>query len=224
MVLQSNTSSATKSQSGFILQTANSLTGRFQLTSDCTGVGAAQGSVNGTDVSLAETQTSQNLNLTGTAAADGSTMQGNYTILASGCGSSDVGTWTATQVKPINGSFSGSFTSSAIQGLIYPVTGMVTQGSNTGGSSASLTGTMASTGAPCFSNVNLAGMVSGTTVVFNLLTSDGTAIGQFRPIATSDGTKLSGQYDINPQSQLPQTCRTGDFGTGSVTVQPASAM
>jgi hypothetical protein len=139
-------------------------------------------------------------------------MGGEYSILATGCGSSTVGTFTATQVSPISGSFQATFTSGEFPGQVYTYAGTLTQGPNTGLSYATLSGTMTSTNAPCINKFSIAGQVSGTSTIFNFLASDGSSQGSYRGTATTDGTTLTGTYDFLAQSD-------GCYGdAGSVTI------
>jgi hypothetical protein len=216
MVLQSNGSS--ENQSGFLLQSGTALTGAIVLSgqTSCPGVGAAQGQVKGSEVSIGVVRTGQSLQLMGTAPSDGSTMSGNFSILAAGCGVSEVGSWSASHIKPLGGNLSGTFTS-GVSGLVFHFTGTIAQGPNTGASNATLSGSMTSTDAPCFQSASIAGLISGTAVVFNLLTTEGLALGQYRATATTDASTLTGTYDFsNGQSQLPPSCQ--DFGTATVKV------
>ena len=216
MVLQLSPTSS-KTESGFILQSGHSLTGKFVVAGQtvCAGLGSAQGEVSGSNVAITVNQIGQTVGLTGTTVSDGTSISGNYSILASGCGVSQIGTWTADRVKPLNGSFQGTFTSIQNNGLVYEVAATVTQGPNTGSSTSDLSGTITSTNASCFSSLSISGLISGTSVVFNLVTLDGTAVGQYRATATTDATTLTGNYQFNAQTHV---C-SGDFGTAALTLQ-----
>ena len=212
-------SAATRTQAGFLLQTGKSLSGQLFLSSECSGVGVAQGRVAGTSVAIAVNQTAQTVNLTGSPSSDGSSISGHYSILSSGCGSSDVGTWSATRVKTLQGNFQGTFTSGVTGVPVSNFTGSLAQGVNTGSTSANLSGTTSSTNSPCFTNASISGLISGTSVVLNFVTSEGIALGQFRGASTTDATTVSGTYDFfNAQAQ-PLSCPGGDFGTAVLTVQ-----
>jgi hypothetical protein len=219
--LTNPTTNAVKTESGFIIQSGNVLSGSVLLNgaTTCAGVGAAQGQLSGLNVAIAVSQVGQTVNLTGTTANDGSTMSGNYSILASPCGDSQVGTWTASQVHALTGSFQATFTSTKTTGLIFHFTGKVTQGPNNGGSTTVLAGNMTSTDAPCLSTVVIAGQISGTSVVFNLLSSEGVPVGQYGGTATTDATTITGAYNLQPQATSKSGC--SDYGTGTVTVQPS---
>jgi hypothetical protein len=212
---------SSKTLSGFILQLSDSVTGGLMLSGSCAGVGSATGTMTGQNISLDATVTGQALNLGGTVSSDGSTMTGTYTILASGCGNSETGTWSATRVKPLSGSFHGTLTSTRPSGIISDVSGMITQGPNGGQSSAVLSGAITSTDSPCFSSATLSGVISGTTVVLTITAADGSALGQFFSLTTTtNGTSLTGKYSFLSQLQLPPgtPCRSGDAGTLSITL------
>jgi hypothetical protein len=206
-----------KTESGFILQSGQAITGQFVIADQtvCAGLGSAQGKVSGSSVALTVNQIGQTVGLTGTTVNDGSSMSGKYSILASGCGASQTGTWTADRVKTLKGSFNGMFTSTPNPSLVYAVAATVSQGPNTGLSTSDLSGTMSSTNAPCFTTLSFNGLISGTSVVFNLLASDGSPVGQFRATASTDASTLTGNYQFNAQ---PNVC-SADFGTGTLTLQ-----
>lgn len=220
MALQADSaSSAVPTESGFLIQSGKTLTGELLLSnqSECGGVGTVQGMLNGTDVEINLVQLGQTVTLTGTAPSDGTSMGGIFSILGSSCGGgSSTGSWSATPVKPVSGNYQATMNSYSHGVYNFAVT--VTQGANTGGTTATLTGTMTSTNAFCANNITIAGVVSGTSIAFNLLTSDGTAIGQFTGTTTTDATTLTGTYDFLAE---PGGC-TGDSGTVSIVQQPAS--
>jgi hypothetical protein len=207
---------STPTESGFLLQTGSSLSGEFLFAglTQCTGLGSAEGTLTGNNVEITLTQSGQTVNLTGTAASDGSTMGGTYAVLDSGCGNgTSTGTWSANPVKPVTGTYLATFNSYTLG--IYSFNVTVTQGANTGSSVATLSGNATSSSGPCGNNLTLAGAVGGTSVVFNFLTSGGTAVGQFRGTTSTDATALNGTYDFLAQSNMA-SCVAGD--TGSITL------
>src|SRR5271163_193611 len=209
-----------KTESGFLMQSGNSLAGGVLLSGAtlCPGLGTASGTAIGSNVAITVDQIAQTVTLTGSVTSDGTSMAGVYSILASGCGASTSGTFAATPVKPISGSFQATFTSGEFIGTVYSFAGTLTQGPNLGMSSATLSGTMTSTNAPCIQNFSIAGQVSGTSVVFNFLASDGSSQGQYRGTTTTDGTTLTGTYIFLAQSN---GCY-GDAGTVTMAFQPSS--
>lgn len=218
IVLQNGTSSIT--QAGFVLQSGKALSGQLLLSGDCAGVGTAQGEINGASVSLTVNQSAQTIGLTGTVGSDNSSISGSYSILSSGCGSSEVGTWSGTRVKPLSGSLTGVFTSGVTGVAPFSFSGSVTQGPNLGTSQATLAGSMTSSNATCFADASLTGLISGTSVVLNLSSSQGMALGQIKGTATADATTVTGTYDFfNAQTPIPG-CPGGDFGSVSLTLQP----
>ena len=207
---------ALKKESGFILQSGSSLQGSFLLTGGtiCPGIGSAQGNINGLNVSFVVSQVGQTITLTGTAESDGSLMSGNYAIVESPCGTTQVGTWTAIQVAALNGNLQASFTS-ANTGQVVQYSGTVAQGPNNGGSTTTLTGMLTSTGSTCVSSASISGQISGTAVVLNLLSSEGVAQGQIVGTMSTDGTSITATYNILPQS----TNGCADLGNATITVQ-----
>lgn len=224
LTLVNTQTNASKSESGFLLQSGNSVTGSVLLTgqTNCAGTGSAQGKVNGSNVDITVNQVGQTVGLTGTIATGGSAMSGAYTILASPCGNSQVGTWSASLVSPLTGNLNATFTSTATPGLVFQFTGTINQGPNAGGTSASLSGSMQSTNAPCLTNLSLAGQISGTTIVLNLLSTEGIAIGQYLGTTTTNASTVTGTYNLQPQSPLQSGCH--DFGNAALTLQSSASM
>jgi hypothetical protein len=218
MSLQKSKTKLTRTQSGFLLQSADAVTGSVIFTdTPCSGVGSLAGSLSGSNVAFTVGLTGLTVNLTGTLGSSPSTMSGNYVILASGCqgnesNTQETGTWTANLVAPLSGTMTGSFNSTRL-GKSLPVTGQISQGQNTGLSEAPLTGNMSITGY-CFSSANISGLISGTAVVLNLDNSSGAEIGQVTGTSTLDGTSFTGTYHIIPQGVGgTPPCVDGDGGT-----------
>ncbi len=218
--LQSETSSET--QSGFLLQSGRTITGGLQLSgqtisgvAECAGVGSVQGQSSGSNVAIAVSQAGQTANLTGTSGADLATMNGNYSILASGCGQTETGKWTATQVKPLTGNFQFAFTSGA-SAKSFHYTGTITQGPNLGESTATLSGSMTSSDAPCLTSASLAGVVSGTSVILNFISTEGNSLGKYQGTMTADAKSITGFYRFSN----PAIGSCDDIGGATITAQP----
>jgi hypothetical protein len=224
---------------GFLTQSGDSVSGNLILGSGfigsgCSGVGPVTGTVNGQNVSLTINQFGEDVNLTGTApASNAAPMNGEFSWLAGGCNAfPGTGTYSAFQVTPINGSFHGTFTSTLPppnNGTV-DVVGTLTQGPNTGGSTANLTGSISVVGTPHFcsylSTATITGLISGTSVSLNLFGPDGSLVAQIGQIGqignpevtsevtvTADATALSGPYTFPAIS----TSCDGDQGTLQVT-------
>jgi len=205
-----------KTQSGFLMQTGSTVTGGLMvLDSPCSGVGDVTGTFDGTNVSLSVIPTELQISLTGNLGSDQKSMSGNFTLQQTGCsGTSSAplsGTWTASLVAPLNGKIQGTFTSK--EGLTYPVNGQISQGPNTGISTADLTGNITISGY-CFFGAGFTGTVSGTSLVLNLLNPDGSQAGQMPGTSSVDGTSITGKYALMPQGNTPP-CKGGDGGTFS---------
>lgn len=220
--LKNTATGAVKGESGFFVQSGSSLNGSLLLTGQtvCAGVGSVQGQVNGSTVTISVIQVGETVNLTGNADT-GTSMSGDYSILASPCGNSQVGTWTGTQVKPIAGSLKATFTSTMTPGSVLNFTGTIAQGTNNGSSAATVSGKMSTLDSTCLSGVSIGGQISGTAIVLNLLSSEGISIGQLTGTTTSDATTITGTYNLFPQSTPVVGCH--DIGTASITVQAGSA-
>ena len=205
VTLQQNPpSSITQSESGFLVQSGDSLSGQLVLSGQthCAGLGSVQGTLTKSNIGITVNQIGQTVNLAGTAASDGSSMAGTYSTFASGCSDgSSTGTWIASPVKPVTGTYAATFTSYTLG--VYGSVITVTQGPNTGASVATLSGTMTLSNAPCGNNnVSVSGVVGGTSIVFNFLTSDGSAVGQFRGSTSNDAKTLTGTYDFLAQGNV----------------------
>jgi hypothetical protein len=205
-------------QSGFLLDDNGNLTGSMMFNDiACSGVGNVSGNVSGSNVTFTVTPTGLNMQFTG-GMSQPDTMTGSYMILSSGCAgpysAPQTGTWTANLVTPLSGNIQGTFTSNA--GVIYAITGQLSQGSNTGVSAATLSGTLSTTGYCFFTTTNLTGAISGTAVVLNLVASDGTQIGQVNGTTRLDGTSVTGNYrliGLGPGVGAKPPCVNGESGT-----------
>lgn len=218
--------SYTETQSGFLLQSGNTVTGNLLLSGQtlsgqltCSGVGPAVGQLSGSNLSITLTPAGQTVNLTGSPTNDFTSMSGDYSIFAAGCGQTETGTWTADRVSDLTGNFQATFTLDGST-QVFHFSGSLTQGTNTGNSTASITGTMSSTDSPCFTSASIAGAVSGTSVVLNLLTSDGTDLGKYSGAMTTDATSITGTYRFSNASDptVLGVCN-GYGGTANVAVQ-----
>jgi hypothetical protein len=219
MTLQRQNTTTTKTESGFLVQSGDSVSGEFLLNGDtnCAGVGSALGQINGSNVTISVSQVGQTVSLTGALGTTPSSISGDYSILAAPCGSNQVGSWTAAQVQAFSGNLQGTFTSTFSGGLVFAFSGTVTQGWNSGTTSAALTGKMTSTNAPCFTSANLQGSISGTSVVLNLLSAEGAPLGQIHGTTTADASTTNAIYDFT-NSQQPPLNGCQDFGTVVLTL------
>lgn len=190
--------------SGFMLQSGSAVTGSLILGGGCEGVGTVTGTLQGQNLALTVDEFGQEISLTGTLPAgspSGSTfISGPFSALAGGCATyASTGTWSATQVTPISGTFHGTFVSSSSSGGgpdTFNVTGSLTQGPNTGASSATLTGTVTATSTPHFcpylTSATINGVISGTSVTLNLFDTTGSQIAQVAPATiTSNAASLA---------------------------------
>jgi hypothetical protein len=119
-------------------------------------------------------------------------------------------------MQPLSGNFQSTFTSSSKGGFHFA--GTITQGPNTGQSTAALTGTMSSSDAPCPSGATIAGVISGNNVLFNFLTSDGVALGKYQGTMSADATSITGYYRFS--NAVTGGC--DDIGGATFTVQVAT--
>jgi hypothetical protein len=219
---KSNSTLKPRIQSGFLVENQGAVTGGVMLIDyPCSGTGSLTGSVDGSNVAFDVALTGLNVTLTGTVGSDPGSMSGSYTILSAGCQATsgakqETGTWTASLVSALNGSFQGALTSKHL-GTDIAVTGQITQGQNSGLSSTSLSGNLSATGY-CFSTATASGSISGTTAVMNLLNAAGVQIGQIVGTTSLDAKSITGTYTIlplGPSATYP--CNIGDSGTVALT-------
>jgi hypothetical protein len=182
-------------QGGFLLQSSGAVTGAVTYsvslppqqggpaTLCSSGSGPVTGTINGQNVNLTITAGIQTFSLTGTLSTGGSTMAGTYTSSdGKGCGTAQTGLkWTATSVPPLTGTIQGNFHSAldpTLRNQDFPVTGVLTQGENIGASNATVTGTLNFANYPCLSSASVNGQISGSSVILQIIASNGLIVGQ----------------------------------------------
>jgi hypothetical protein len=201
------------SVSGFLVESNSGLTGSVQVPPvaarlNCGGVSILAGTVDGQSVIFTLNEGGTTLNFTGTISSDNQSMSGDYQGPGGGCFTRPTsGTWNAFLVPSLSGSFTGTLSNSAyMQALLgesavppIAVSGKMTQGANTGGSTATLTGTINAAGYPCFSTATLTGTISGQNVILSVFGYDGVEIGSIGTPGTAatvvvgpDGVSLIG--------------------------------
>jgi len=135
----------------------------------------------------------------GSLSANGSSIQNGTYALTDGyanvngqivsCGvAQDTGTWTATLVPPLTGGFQGFFHSAYSTSFVnqdFPVSGTFTQGRNIGAATATVTGTLLFQDPvtllndyPCLTTASVNGTISGNTVLLQVFSTSGIAVGQ----------------------------------------------
>ena len=210
---------------GFLQQSGNSLSGGFDLPA-CASSSTATGTVGGNSgpdaISLSLSVDSQTLSIVASGVgtiAPGTAIEGNYTVGAISCPISGLtATASGQQINSLTGSFHGSLQSTG--GNTFSIAGTATQGQYASGSSAPVTGTATASGSSCFNSLNLTGTISGTSVNWQLASSDGTQVIQLvAPPNTAAGQLLSGSPGTFTITQLPGTYNvtagacSGDTGT-----------
>lgn len=208
---------------GFLGQVGPNLTGAFVLAGACAGNGNVSGNVDRQDVAMSLSQIGQKLALLGVVAQDNKTMNGTYASTVTSCVTvPETGTWAATQVQPVNGTFSAVFTSSQGLGTVH-LTGTLTQQPKpNGGTLANLNGPLSSSDSPCVvlaSGTQLAaqGTITGTEVsfqIFDLASSNG-PLGNFSGTVSLDGKTVAvSDYTF----VFPGSTTVCDAGSGTVTL------
>lgn len=257
----SGKSPTVSTENGFLVQTGKQVSGNLTFRSkNCTGTGAVSGITDGATVAFTVNQPGLGINLTGDlgiASVDGtgaptctaggassgkSCLSGNYVLLASGCGSSESGTWTAYEIPPLSGTMSGTLIQNNT-GVTSPASITLQQGPNQGGSSATVTGTLtAGSGASaCIASGSVTGQVSGNAVILGILSGPdntvGTIKGQIQGVWLSlgngvltepvlDFTGKDSAYNFaifkkcNLQSGTDPNCTTADLNNPQCVTDP----
>ena len=198
-------------QGGFLLQNSGSAKGSAEyavsfpdLLIPCnTGSAAITGTISGQNVTLTAVAGTQTFTLTGLMSLYGTTMAGTYTSTAgtasdgSPCGSAEPPAgqnisglqWSATLVPPLTGQVLGNLLSmgGAAGKATFPAYGVLTQGQNTGASSATVTGTLNVTDYPCFDAAYVDGQISGDSVTLQIVGTDESILGLIGPPVNSNG-------------------------------------
>ena len=212
--------------SGFAQQAGINLTGSVTFlipniqnpsAPPCAGAAPLTGKIDGQNLHLSVNQNGQMLTLTGASSSDNSSLSGTYTSPAGICEPAESGSWTATLIKPISGSFQGVFhsvssNSYSLQDKDFQITGTITQGENTGATSATLIGTITAANYQCFSTASLNGTVSGSTVRLSIIGVSGLQVGE---IGAAIGSQAPGGATISPDGLTLLGLNT--LGTGYFT-------
>jgi len=219
-------------QGGFLLQNSGAVTGAVAYSfvvpaspNPVTSAGSATinpGTITGQNVAFTATDVTLSFTLTGTLSLDSATMQGTYTcasasaLSGTACASAQTGgtaqtamQWSAILVPPLTGPVQGSIHSAGgtagLSGQEFLVSGALSQGANTGASSAAVTGSLSFLNSitdlsdyPCFTLASVTGQISGSTVTLQILASNGSSIGQIGASTAATGglgtvTFISGQ-------------------------------
>ncbi len=198
------------SVSGFLTEANNALAGSVQGptitdakgTITCGGVSPLTGTISGQNVSLTVSPGGTTFNFTGTVSSDNTSMSGVYQGQAGACfNDPTTGTWTASLIPALNGSFSGTISNSQYMSAFngsssVKVTGTLSQTPNAGSNSASLSGTITAQNYPCFATASLTGTISGSNVLLSVYSYNGDLIGSIGSkalpaIVTSTSTGVS---------------------------------
>ena len=219
---------------GFLIQSGNNITGSLMFDLSTVGSGTCEGagSVNGTmkqqEIALTINEQGEDISLSGTmpSGSSSTSLTGQFSNLAGGCTNyANTGTWTATSIAPVTGSFHGTFTSTNTPSNgTFNVTGSMNQGANTGADTATLSGSIAASNTPSFcsyvSSATISGLISGTSVLIGLYGPNGAQITQLGGVGgnstvtiTPDAKSISGTYTFPSMSS---SCG-GDQGTFQLT-------
>jgi len=211
------------------------VTSQFGSLTECnSGTATITGSVSGQSVSLTAvvgtlgsdgiTPTTQTFTLSGgQLSSDNSTIQGGTysttagyylpqgSSAATACGTVQSGlNWSAASVPSLSGGFQGFFHSTTqdnplLAGQIFGVSATLTQGQNTGSSSATVSGSLVFTGYPCLSKAGVSGQISGSSVVLQIFNaSSGANAGQIGGLDNGSGTTYPVIFNSTPNGYVLQ--------------------
>ena len=194
----------------------------------CSGSASVSGGIQGQTVNLTMQAGPQTLSLSGTLSGDGKTMMGTYSSVDThGCGTAQSGLqWKAFAVPSLSGAVQGNFHSSATNHLANPdfpanqdftISGVLTQSPNIGASNATITGTLSFDGYPCLGKAaSVNGQISGSSVILQIIASNGLNVGQIGATLSSLETHPS---PVVFQSTPGAWLLTGKNGYGVSTKQ-----
>lgn len=215
------------SVSGFVADANGTLTGSVQgptvissnFKYECGGVGPFSGTVSGQNVTFSVNPGGAVFNFAGTLSSDNTSMTGTYQSLAGACSKKDTtGTFTAVLIPTITGTFTGTLTDSTymseLTGVSPPtpiaVTGTLTQSASSGGSNASVTGSITAVSYPCFETVSLTGTISGQNVYLDVYDYTGVEIGTIGTLGVATGLSFPATV-VSGSSGLELTGTNVDF-------------
>ena len=175
------------------------INGRCATPSD-----SMSGQITGNSVAIIVTEGGQHVNLNGTVSADGQSMSGTYTSDAGGCTQGDTGTWTASKIASVSGTYSGTVNSDVRpQPIPVGVSGSLAEDAQW-----NLTAALQVTNSVCFSSLNLFGGTAGRLVI--LLDSAST-------IQIGGSAVDNAAHTINVFYQITSGPCAGDHGHGTLT-------
>jgi len=202
-------------QGGFLIQNGSNVTGSIGFSVAipqsppaspvvCSaGAAPVSGTVSGQNVTLTAIAGNQSFTFTGALGDNNSTLTGTYTSTAgtgadgSPCGTAQAGlNWSALLVPALTGPFQGSFHSTqsgtSFRNQDFAVSGALTQGPNTGASSATVSGTLLfqdpstlATDYPCLPQASVTGQISGNIVTLQIFAGSGLDVGQIGGITAT---------------------------------------
>jgi hypothetical protein len=187
-------------QSGSTSSSGQFTTSVFHITLPCYAATQvpdvpAQGFVNGTSVSLSSfTVNSQNLVLTATANAAGTSMSGTYSIYG-GCGNGAQGAFNAIKYSDVTGNYVFTLNSSASQAVAAKAA-LTQNASDDGGGNFELSGTATFTGISCFTSGTIT--PSNTSVI--------------------SGSNYSSVFLTNESGATSHITLTGNIDQGATTI------
>jgi len=210
--LMDSTGNVASVATGFLQQSGSNLTGNFDLNG-CEASSTATGTVGGNNgsnaINLSLSLNNQTLSIVGSGIGTitpGSAIEGNYTVGAITCPISGLtASVSGQQVNSVSGGFQGSLQSK--NGNTFSIAGTATQGAYASGPSAPVTGTATATGSTCFTSLTLTGTVSGTSIAWQLASSDNSQVLQL----TAAPSSAAGQINTGSPGSFTIIQLTGDY-------------
>jgi hypothetical protein len=197
---------------GFLQQSGSNLTGNFDLNG-CEESTTATGTVGGNNgpdaIALSLSLDNQTLSIVGSGIGTitpGTAIEGNYTVGAITCPISGLtASISGQQVNSVSGSFHGSLQSKS--GNTFSMAGTANEGTYGSGTSAPVTGTATATGSTCFTSLTLTGTISGTSIAWQLASSDNSQVLEL----TAAPSSSAGQINTGTPGSFTITQLTGNY-------------
>jgi hypothetical protein len=197
---------------GFLQQSGNNLSGNFDLNG-CEASTTATGTVGGNNgpnaITLSLSLNNQTLSIVGSGIGTitpGTAIEGNYSVGAITCPISGLtASVSGQQVNSVSGGFHGSLQSKS--GNTFSIAGTATQGTYGSGTSAPVTGTATATGSTCFTSLTLTGTISGTSIAWQLASSDNSQVLEL----TAPPSSSAGQINTGSPGSFTITQLTGNY-------------
>jgi hypothetical protein len=188
----------------------NTVSGDFaNIQPPCSSTAKVSGTLNQRAIKFSLDENGQSITLSGTINQNISAISGTYTASSGGCTKDDAGTWNATRIPSVTGTWSGTLTPGSSMEGPFQMLAPLTQDTLVG----MVKGTATITGSPCFTSIALAtpNFIAGQQLI--LTGQSGGANLQITGSVDLSGAWMTATYAISGGSCDGQT------GSGTLTKQ-----